>query len=169
MPEPSDAASIIRELGLQPHPEGGHYRETFRDSVEVAALTSGATPGATPGGGDQARGASTAIYYLLQAGEISHWHRVDATEVWHWYGGAALELTVSEDGREALTHRLGPDLAAGERPQVVVPAGAWQGARSLGAWTLTGCTVAPAFRFEGFKMAPPDWQPLALRARKRGR
>jgi predicted cupin superfamily sugar epimerase len=142
----TDAAAIIRELGLQPHPEGGHYRESFRDPVTV-------------GSGAAARGASTAIYYLLQAGERSHWHRVDAAEVWHWYAGAALALTISEDGREAVTHRLGADLAAGERPQVVVPAGAWQAAESLGAWTLAGCTVAPAFRFEGFEMAPPDWKP----------
>jgi hypothetical protein len=142
----TDAAAIIRELGLQPHPEGGHYRESFRDAVTV-------------GSGAAARGASTAIYYLLQAGERSHWHRVDAAEVWHWYAGAALALTISEDGREAVTHRLGADLAAGERPQVVVPAGAWQAAESLGAWTLAGCTVAPAFRFEGFEMAPPDWKP----------
>lgn len=156
MPEPHDAASIIRELDLQPHPEGGHFRETFRDSLMV-------------GDGAESRGASTAIYYLLQAGEVSHWHQIDATEVWHWYAGAPLELTISEDGREATTRRLGPDVSAGERPQVVVPANAWQGGRSLGAWTLTGCTVAPAFHFEGFRMAPPDWQPLAVRARKRAR
>src|SRR5690606_12985549 len=110
-------------------------------------------------GGEAARGASTAIYYLLQAGERSHWHRVDATEVWHWYGGAPLRLTISENGRTAAALVLGPDLAAGQRPQVVVPAGAWQTAESLGAWTLTGCTVAPAFRFEGFEMAPPGWEP----------
>lgn len=149
----TDAAAIIRELGLQPHPEGGHYRESFRDPVAV-------------GGGAEARGASTAIYYLLQAGERSHWHRVDAAEVWHWYAGAPLSLTVSEDGRAAATRELGPDLPAGQRPQLAVPAGAWQAAASLGAWTLCGCTVAPAFRFEGFEMAPPDWQPLLLRGRR---
>jgi predicted cupin superfamily sugar epimerase len=142
----TDAAAIIRELGLQPHPEGGHYRESFRDPVTV-------------GSGAAARGASTAIYYLLQAGERSHWHRVDAAEVWHWYAGAALALTVSEDGNQAARRILGPDLAARQRPQVVVPAGAWQTAQSLGDWTLAGCTVAPAFRFEGFEMAPPDWKP----------
>jgi hypothetical protein len=156
MPDATDAlsaADIIRELSLQPHPEGGHFRETFRDG-----------PGA--GSGEETRGASTAIYYLLQGGEVSHWHRVDAAEVWHWYAGAPLELTVSGDGREAATHRLGPEVTAGQRPQVVVPAGAWQSARSLGAWTLCGCTVAPAFRFEGFEMAPPDWQPMSLRGRR---
>jgi len=142
----TDAAAIIGALGLQPHPEGGHYRETFRDPV-------------TLGTEEAARGASTAIYYLLQAGERSHWHRVDAAEVWHWYAGAPLALTVSEDGRTAETRLLGPDLAAGQRPQLAVPAKAWQAAESRGAWTLVGCTVAPAFRFEGFEMAPPDWKP----------
>ncbi|MEO3428240.1 cupin domain-containing protein [Pelagibius sp. CAU 1746] len=156
MPEATDAlsaADIIRELALQPHPEGGHFRETFRDPV-------------TLGEGKASRGASTAIYYLLQAGEVSHWHRVDAAEVWHWYAGAPLELTISADGREAATHRLGPEVTVGQRPQVVVPAQAWQGARSLGAWTLVGCTVAPAFRFEGFEMAPPGWQPMSLRGKR---
>ena len=142
----TDAAAIIGALGLQPHPEGGHYRETFRDPV-------------TFGSGEAARGASTAIYYLLQAGERSHWHRVDAAEVWHWYAGTSLSLSVSADGRTAAEHRLGPDIAGGERPQAVVPAKAWQAAESLGAWTLCGCTVAPAFRFEGFEMAPPGWAP----------
>jgi len=148
----TDAAAVIRALGLQPHPEGGHYRETFRDPV-------------TLGAGEAARGASTAIYYLLQAGERSHWHRVDAAEVWHWYAGAPLVLTVSEDGRTAETRLLGPDLAADQRPQLAVPAKAWQAAESRGAWTLVGCTVAPAFRFEGFEMAPPDWQPGPRAAR----
>lgn len=142
----TNAAAIIRELGLQPHPEGGHYRESFRDAVTVDS-------------GAAARGASTAIYYLLQAGERSHWHRIDAAEVWHWYAGAALALTISEDGNQTARPILGPDLAARQRPQVVVPAGAWQAAESLSAWTLAGCTVAPAFRFEGFEMAPPDWKP----------
>jgi uncharacterized protein len=145
-PQLCDAAAVIRALGLKPHPEGGHYRETFRDPVAL-------------GDGDAARGASTAIYYLLQAGELSHWHRVDAAEVWHWYAGAPLELLVSPDGKDRESLLLGVDLAAGERPQGVVPAEAWQSARSLGDWTLVGCTVAPAFEFEGFEMAPPGWQP----------
>ena len=139
------ADDIIRVLELQPHPEGGHYRETFRDS-------------ATAGG--VGRAASTAIYFLLQAGEVSRWHRVDAAEIWHWYAGAPLELTVVDpQGRQAM--RLGPDLAAGERPQRVVPARAWQMATSLGDWTLAGCTVAPGFDFAGFELAPPGFEPPA--------
>jgi predicted cupin superfamily sugar epimerase len=139
------ADDIIRLLGLQPHPEGGHYRETFRDSRNVDA-----------GSG---RAASTAIYFLLRAGEISRWHRVDAAEVWHWYAGAPLMLGIAE-GAEKREIRLGSDLLAGERPQAVVPAGAWQQAQSLGAWTLVGCTVAPGFEFSGFEMAPPEFNPL---------
>jgi len=135
-------AEIIARLGLQPHPEGGHYVETWRDPDP-------------PGG----RGAGTAIYYLLAAGERSHWHRVDAAELWHWHAGAPLELGRSVDGVSAETLILGPALAAGERPQAVIPPGAWQAARSLGAWTLVGCTVSPAFRFEGFELAPPGWAP----------
>ncbi len=137
------ADEIVRLLGLAPHPEGGRYRETFRDA---------------PAGGG--RGCLTAIYYLLREGEVSAWHRVtDAVELWHHYAGAPLELSVSADGRELVTWRLGDDLAAGERPQAAVPAGAWQTARSLGPWTLAGCTVAPAFAFSGFEMAPPGWRP----------
>lgn len=137
---------IIRALAMQPHKEGGHFVETWRDVPE--------------GGG---RGAGTAIYYLLQAGERSHWHRVDATEVWHWYAGAPLGLTISEDGHKSAVSHLGPDLEAGQKPQLVVPKGAWQSARSLGAWALAGCTVSPAFQFEGFELAPPDWRPSPRR------
>jgi predicted cupin superfamily sugar epimerase len=136
------AGEIIRLLGMIRHPEGGWYAETFRD----------------PDGVD-GRAASTAIYYLLEAGDVSHWHRVDAVEVWHWYAGGPMAVTISENGHDAVAHRLGPELAAGQRPQVVVPRHAWQSAESLGAWTLVGCTVAPGFRFEGFEMAPPDWFP----------
>ncbi|MDX1709883.1 MAG: cupin domain-containing protein [Rhodovibrionaceae bacterium] len=139
------AAEIIRILGLQPHPEGGHFRETFRD------------PGKAQEAGG--RGHSTAIYYLLQAGEVSAWHRLDAAEVWHWYAGAPLVLTISENGHDAASVHLGGALVAGQRPQAVVPAGAWQTAESLGRWTLVGCTVAPGFDFAGFEMAPPDWRP----------
>lgn len=135
------ADEAIALLKLQPHPEGGHYRETFRDAA---------------GGG---RGASTAIYYLLKAGEQSHWHRVDAAEVWHYYAGAPLVLTVSPNGHDAEARHLGPHLATGQHPQIVVPAGCWQAATTLGAWTLAGCTVAPGFDFAGFEMAPPDWRP----------
>jgi len=135
-------ADIIARLGMKPHPEGGHYVETFRDAVAVGE-----------------RAASTAIYYLLQAGERSHWHRVDAAEIWHFHAGAPLALDLSEDGANRTRVTLGIDLAAGEWPQGVVPAGTWQSATSLGAWTLVGCTVAPGFRFEGFEMAPPGWEP----------
>ncbi len=154
MADAPEAAEIIRALGLAPHPEGGHYRETFRDTATLVAH-------------DAARGASTAIYYLLQAGEVSHWHRVDAAEVWHWYAGAPLVLTLSENGHDAASRVLGPELAVGQRPQLVVPADVWQTAESLGAWTLCGCTVAPAFRFEGFEMAPPDWRPTPRSPQRR--
>ncbi len=136
------AAQVIAALGLAPHPEGGHYRETFRDPRAVAG-----------------RSVGTAIYYLLDVGEVSAWHRVDAAEIWHWYAGAPLVLTVSPNGHDAAAHHLGPDLARNQRPQHVVPAGHWQTATSLGAWTLVGCTVAPGFDFAGFEMAPPDWRP----------
>lgn len=137
----ASAEAIIAALGLMPHPEGGAYRETFRD-----ARGSG-------------RGASTAIYYLLRAGEVSRWHRVDAVEIWHWYAGAPLVLTTSPDGRAIERVHLGNDVLAGERPQAVVPAHAWQSAQSVGAWTLAGCTVAPAFEFAGFELVPAGWQP----------
>jgi predicted cupin superfamily sugar epimerase len=137
------AADIVRLLALQPHPEGGFFRETFRDPPQI----------------EGGRAVSTLIYFLLAKGDVSHWHRVDATEVWHFYAGAPLALTLSADGCDSTTHRLGPDLVAGERPQLVVSAGTWQSARSLGAWTLSGCTVAPGFTFDGFEMAPPGWRP----------
>lgn len=142
-----DAAAVIRMLDLAPHPEGGHFRETFRD------------PRTDAGG----RSVSTAIYYLLGLGETSEWHRVDAAEIWHFYAGAPLVLTVSENGHDATARHLGSDLARGQRPQIAVPAGAWQSATSLGAWTLVGCTVAPGFDFAGFEMAPPDWRPMPRR------
>ena len=135
------AAAVIAALGLAPHPEGGHYRETWRDA---------------PAGGG--RGAGTAILFLLAAGERSHWHCVDAAEGWHWQGGAPLLLRVWEGGAPA-SRRLGPDLGAGEGLFALVPAGAWQAAESLGAWSLVACTVSPAFLFEGFEMAPPGWEP----------
>jgi len=138
------AVDIIRLLGLQPHPEGGHYRETFRDSRSADA--------------ESGRAASTAIYFLLRAGEVSRWHRVDAAEVWHWYAGAPLMLGIAE-GAEKREIRLGTGLLAGERPQAVVPARAWQAAETLGDWTLCGCTVSPGFDFSGFELAPKDWTP----------
>lgn len=135
------ATDIITTLGMIRHSEGGWYAETFADAP-----------------GPDARAYSTAIYYLLEAGDRSHWHRVDAAEVWHWYAGAPLELRIAQ-GEAAGTHTLGNDLAAEQRPQIVVPVHAWQSARSLGEWTLVGCTVAPGFRFSGFEMAPQDWEP----------
>ncbi|GAB1580205.1 cupin domain-containing protein [Phyllobacterium phragmitis] len=134
--------AIRRTLGMQPHPEGGWFVESFRDNEAAGG-----------------RGHSTAIYFLLEAGQISAWHRVkDAAEVWHWYGGSPLELKLS-DGSASRTIRLGLDLEKGERPQGVVPAGWWQTARSLGAWTLVGCTVAPGFDFAQFEMAEPGALP----------
>ena len=141
------AREVVDLLGLAPHPEGGHFRETFRDAA-----------------GPEGRGHSTAIYYLLGTGETSEWHRVDAAEIWHFYAGAPLVITVSPNGHDASAHNLGPDLKAGQRPQFVVPAGHWQSATSLGAWTLVGCTVAPGFSFDGFEMAPPDWRPRPRQA-----
>jgi predicted cupin superfamily sugar epimerase len=136
------AADVIDLLGLAPHPEGGHFRETFRDAAEPAG-----------------RSASTAIYFLLARGERSRWHRIDAVEVWHWYAGSPLRLEIAADRDAARTIRLGQDLDAGERPQAVVPAGAWQAAETLGDWTLVGCTVAPGFLFDRFELAPPDFSP----------
>ena len=138
------ARAVIDRLGLRPHPEGGHYRETFRDPATDA----------------EGRSRSTAILFLLQGDEVSAWHRIDAAEVWHHHAGAALMLTVSADGHEASASRLGSEIMTGQMPQLVVPAGHWQTAASLGTWTLCGCTVAPGFRFEGFELAPPGWRPL---------
>jgi uncharacterized protein len=146
------AADVIRLLDLKPHPEGGHFREIFRDVALVF-------PPAPAEEGAAARAASTAIYFLLARGERSHWHRVDAVEIWHWYAGAPLKLEIArEDGRQE-TVTLGNALVAGERPQAVVPAHAWQAAQSLGDWTLVGCTVAPAFDFAKFELAPKGWEP----------
>lgn len=132
---------IIKALGLRPHPEGGHYRETWRHD------------------NGEARGAGTSIYFLLRAGERSHWHRVDAAEIWHFYSGAPLELLTYAEGAEVKRHVLGPNLASGEHPQLTVAPNEWQAACSLGEWTLVGCTVSPAFEFEHFEMAPEGWNP----------
>jgi predicted cupin superfamily sugar epimerase len=134
--------AIIDLLGLRPHPEGGWYVETWRDD-----------------GGDGGRGAGSAIYYLLAAGQGSHWHRVDATEIWHHYAGAPLVLSVHAADASTRDIVLGDDLAAGQVPQAVVPTGAWQAAETSGPWTLVGCTVSPAFTFDGFELAPPEWSP----------
>jgi len=142
-PPPLTAAAIVRLLGLKPHPEGGHFRETFRD---LASANGG-------------RAASTAIYFLLARGERSHWHRIDAAELWHWYAGAALELAIARPEGAIDRLVLGADLAAGERPQAIVPAHAWQAAQTRGDWTLVGCTVAPGFDFATLELAPPGWEP----------
>jgi uncharacterized protein len=136
------AGEIITLLELQPHPEGGYYRETFRDAREV-----------------EGRASSTAIYFLLRGGEPSRWHRLDAAEIWHWYAGAPLELVVAVEGRDATRNTLGPNLRSGQRPQAIVPAHHWQRAVSTGEWTLAGCTVAPGFTFEAFELAPLDFDP----------
>jgi predicted cupin superfamily sugar epimerase len=136
------AAEIIARLELKPHPEGGYYRETFRDSRADA----------------NGRSASTAIYFLLARHERSHWHRIDAVEVWHYYAGSVLTLEIADD-RGARVVRLGPDLAAGEQPQAIVPPHAWQAASTTGDWTLVGCTVAPGFDFATFELAPKGWEP----------
>ncbi len=138
------ADEVIRLLDLKPHPEGGHFREMFRDKRQV----------------DGGRAASTAIYFLLARGERSHWHRVDAVEVWHWYAGAPLELEIAQNEARIERVTLGNDLTSDERPQVAVPAHAWQAAQTLGDWTLCGCTVAPGFDFSGFELAPKGWSPF---------
>jgi predicted cupin superfamily sugar epimerase len=134
---------MIDALGLRPHPEGGWYAETWR---------------APAGRGE--RPTSSAILYLLRSGEESRWHRVDADEIWQFVAGDGLELRVATTDRSpVVTHRLGGDVVAGDEPQVVVPAGAWQAARPLREWTLVGCIVAPAFSFDGFDLAPDGWEP----------
>ena len=142
MIEVPTAADIIARLELKPHPEGGHYRETFRDARVDAS----------------GRSVSTAIYFLLARDERSHWHRMDAVEIWHYHAGSALTLHIADDGGRRSV-RLGSDLAAGEQPQAIVPAQAWQAAESTGDWTLVGCTVAPGFDFAKFELAPKGWEP----------
>jgi predicted cupin superfamily sugar epimerase len=137
-----DADQLIHTLGLQPHPEGGWYVETWRAPVEEGQ-----------------RATSTGIYFLLRAGERSHWHRVDADELWLYHDGGPLRLSVAAGDRPLEHHMLGRDFAAGQAPQVVVPASQWQTAAPLGGWTLVSCVVAPGFRFDGFELAPPDWHP----------
>src|SRR5262249_15305878 len=138
------AAEVMRLLDLKPHPEGGHYRQTFRDPRTV----------------DGGRAASTAIYFLLARGERSHWHRVDAAEVWHYYAGAPLKLEIAPDAQGPIERiTLGADLAGGGRPRAIVPAQAGQAAQSLGEWTLIGAPVAPGFEFSVFELAPMDWAP----------
>lgn len=139
----TDAAAIVEALGMSAHPEGGWYVETWRAAAPTGQRPSG-----------------SAILYLLGPGDRSHWHRLDADEVWQYSGGDALELSVWSPGDAAITtHRLGRDVTDGSVVQAVVPAHAWQTARSLGAWTLVGCIVTPAFEYEGFELAAPEWEP----------
>ena len=134
---------IVKQLALEPHPEGGWYRETWRAEAREGE-----------------RAAGTAIYYLLEAGQRSHWHRVDSAEIWHHYAGAPLRLSMAASETSAVeTCLLGASLEEGHQPQRIVPAGWWQSAQPLGGWTLVGCTVSPGFLFEHFEMAPPDWGP----------
>jgi len=140
----NEADALIAALDLSPHPEGGWYRQTFADAA-----------------GPDGRARSTAILFVLKAGEVSRWHRVDAVEIWHWHGGGAIELSIAEPGQPRTVLRLGGDVAAGETPQGIVPAHAWQMARPLGDYGLVGCTVTPGFRFEGFELAAEGWEPWA--------
>ncbi len=133
------ADDIIKLLELEPHPEGGDYRQTWE-------------------GEEEPRASGTCIFVLLKAGESSHWHRVDATEIWHYYAGAPIELSLSAtDAGPKEIHRFGPDLMAGERPQIIVQKDHWQAARTTGEWTLVGCTVSPGFQFAGFTLAPAEF------------
>jgi predicted cupin superfamily sugar epimerase len=140
---PLTAQDIIRMLGLKPHPEGGHFRETFRDATQAV----------------DGRAASTAAYYLLARGDRSHWHRLDAAEIWHWYAGAPLQLEIATAPGRIERITLGGDISAGLRPQAVVPAAVWQAAQTTGDWTLVGCTVAPGFDFAKHELAPRGWSP----------
>ncbi|MDF2982924.1 MAG: cupin [Devosia sp.] len=136
------ASEVVALLGMEPHIEGGFYRQTFADAPNAAG-----------------RPHSTLIYYLLDNHQTGAWHRVDSSEVWHWYAGAPMRLDISRDGKTVTEHALGNDLAAGERPQLVIPGNAWQRAACLGDWTLVGCTVAPGFQFSKFEQAEPGWEP----------
>ncbi len=136
------AGEVIALLGLEPHPEGGFYRQTFADRLD-----------------DAGRPLSTLIYYLLADNQAGAWHRVDSAEVWHWYAGAPMLLSISRDGMAVTTERLGTNLVAGERPQVVIPPNTWQQAKVEGDWALVGCTVAPGFQFTKFEQAEPGWAP----------
>ena len=149
----SDSQAIIEIFGMKPHPEGGWYTETFRAPAEP-----------------DTRSAVTAIYFLLQEGQRSHWHRVDASEIWLWHAGSSIRLCLSPDGHQTEVILLGSDITAGERPQAIVPTGAWQSAESTGAWSLVSCVVAPAFDFAGFTIAPPTGlHPEAAAQKKTGR
>ena len=133
------AQNIIDTLGLTPHPEGGWYTQTWQDETKPRAQ-------------------GTCIYFLLEPGQKSHWHKVDAAEIWHFYAGDPLVLSISEeDTGPRVDHILGPDLSQGQRPQIFVPTGFWQAAYAPKGWTLVGCTVTPGFEFSGFELAPPGF------------
>ncbi len=135
---------LIKHLDLKPHPEGGYFRETFRDTRTV----------------DGGRAASTAIYFLLGRGDRSHWHKVDVVEIFHYYAGAPVAMEQASSPQGPISRlTLGPDVLAGQHPHVVVPAGFWQACESTGDWSLMGCTVSPGFQFEGFELAPKGWAP----------
>lgn len=141
----TDAQTLIEALGLKPHPEGGWYRETWR---------------APATGGERA--SATAIFFLLEERQRSHWHRVDAAEIWLFHAGSALRLeTASGDAGPIRTTRLGADMLAGDTPQLIVSAGEWQAAEADRGWALVSCIVSPGFEFAGFTLAPPDWSPGA--------
>ncbi|OUS11637.1 cupin [Rhodospirillales bacterium 47_12_T64] len=140
------AKEIIDKLQLEPHPEGGWYKETYRHKTEDGSR------------GNESRGDQTAIFFLLEKGQSSHWHRIDAVEMWHWYAGSPLILK-SHSGSEEKVVTLGPDVLAGQTPQFVIPKQHWQAASAEQGWALVGCTVAPAFEFEGFELAEPGWSP----------
>lgn len=139
----SDVQEIIRTLDLQPHPEGGWYRETWRAEA-----------------GEGERASATAILFLLESGGRSHWHKVDAAEVWLWHAGSSLELhTALDETRPVSSVKLGPSILAGEIPQHVITPGAWQSAEARHGWALVSCVVSPGFEFEGFTLAPLGWVP----------
>jgi len=142
---PNDVRRIVERLSLIPHPEGGHYRQTWSAPTEAG--------GRPPG---------TAIYYLLGPDERSAWHRIDSTEIWHYYAGGPIELTLATTDQGPVTcHLLGQDIAAGHEPQVVIPPGTWQTARPIDGYTLVGCTVSPGFEYSGWELAPEGWEPNA--------
>ena len=139
----TDPKALIEQLNLAPHPEGGWYRETWRG----------------PPGAD-GRASGTAIHFLLEAGQGSHWHRVDAEEIWLWHAGSPLTLSLAAtDADAAVHHRLGPDILAGDAPQFRIPAHHWQAAHADKGWALVSCIVVPGFDFAGFMLAPPGWAP----------
>lgn len=158
MASSTTAGAIIARLQLEPHPEGGWYRQTW--CAETGGTGASGIRATGIEGSDSERPGGTAIHFLLEAGQRSHWHRVDAAEIWLWHAGAPIVLSISADAATpASVHRLGPDVLAGDAPQVLVPTGHWQAAAPVGGWALVSCVVVPGFSFAGFTLAPPDWKP----------